>query len=481
MPRSVNVASLGVRTVLGSGGQGTVYAVAGRLIDGTWPAAYKEFSVPVNASALTAMVAFRDALPPDLARGMGEVAAWPATIVERDGHPCGFLMRRAPDEFETDMEFPSGPSRRLARVELLLNDDTYLTARALRIDDRFRLELLHDTARVIDLLHRLGVVVGDLSPNNVLFTRDRRPRCFFLDCDGMRLRGASVLRAAETVDWHAPPGEGSDATPATDSYKFALLCIRLFAGDQSSRDPAVLARAGARLRALAENALAADPRRRPGMDQWCAALAAAVVRNRIGLVAAPAGGRPLRRRAVAVALAAVLLVLVAALATCALVGNAAGTFTGDDRPGAAEQASGLAQVVADSVAIRAPAASAVHEVALCTDLYTAVADLRIGADRRTALVERARDLSTDLLPNGSELKTELVTALDHRRLADEAYAAWAAAVQRTGCESPAMLGPQRRAGESEDQTAAVAAGRFAQLWNPIADRYGHRRVSGQDM
>src|ERR1043165_8775449 len=148
MPRQVNVASIGARTLLGSGGQGTVYAVTGQLIDGTWPAAYKEFSVPVNASALTAMVAFYDALPPDLAHGLGEVVAWPVAIVERDGYSCGFLMRRAPDEFNTDLEFPRGPSRRLARVELLLNDDTYLTARALRIDDRFRLELLHDTVRV---------------------------------------------------------------------------------------------------------------------------------------------------------------------------------------------------------------------------------------------------------------------------------------------------------------------------------------------
>jgi hypothetical protein len=479
MPRRVNDASLGARTVLGSGGQGTVYAVAGEHIDGTWPAAYKEFSVPVNASALTAMVAFRDALPPDLARGMGEVGAWPATVVERQGLPCGFLMRRAPGEFETDLEFPRGRSRRLARVELLLNDDTYLTARGLQIDDRFRLELLHDTARAIELFHSLGVVVGDLSPNNMLFTRERRPRCFFLDCDGMRLRGASVLGAAETVDWQAAPGEGSDATPATDSYKFALLCIRLFAGDQGTRDPAALARSGARLPALAERALAADPRRRPGMGQWCSALAAAVVRNRIGLAASTKRRSP-RRRALAAVLGVVLLILVATLASCALLRNAAPMFAGN-RAEAAEQASGVAQVVADSMAVRARTAVAVRDVAACTDVYTAVADLRTGADRRPALVERVRGLSTDRLPDGGEVKAELINALDHRRLADEAYAAWAEAVKRTGCTSPAMLGPQRHAGESEDRTAAAAGAQFARLWNPIAGRYGHPRVSDQDI
>jgi hypothetical protein len=474
MPRSVSTASLGARTVLGSGGQGTVYAVAGQLIDGAWPAAYKEFSAPVNAAALTAMVAFRDSLPPDTALRIGEVAAWPASLVERNGRVSGFLMRRAPDEFETTLELPSGQSRRLARVELLLNDDRYLTARGLRIDDRFRLELLSDTARTIGLFHRLGVVVGDLSPNNLLFTHERRPRCFFLDCDGMRLRGESVLRAAETVDWHAPPGEGAGATPATDSYKFALLCIRLFAGDQSTDDPAALDRAGTRLRALAERALAADPRNRPGMGQWRSALAAAAARNRIGL----STERSRRRRAVAAALIAVLLILVVAFASCALVRNTAAAFTEDD---AAEQSNGVARVVTDAVAVRSRTVAAVRNVSACIDVYTATADLRTSADRRPELLERATTLSTDRLPHGGELRNELITALSHRRLADEAYAAWADAVEHAGCETPAMLGPQRRTGESEDRTAAMASGRFAQLWNPLADRYNHPRVSDQDI
>jgi hypothetical protein len=480
MPPLVNVASLGARTVLGSGGQGTVYAVAGHLIDRTWPAAYKEIDAAVDASALTAMVAFRDALPPAAARRIGEIAAWPATLVERDSRLCGFLMRRAPDEFETELEFPSGRSRRLARVELLLNDDAYLDARALRIDDRFRLELLHDTARAIELFHRLGVVVGDLSPNNLLFSRVRRPRCFFLDCDGMRLRGASPLRAAETVDWQAPAGEGRAAAPATDSYKFALLCVRLFAGDQSTRDAAALDRAGTRLRALAERALAADPRRRPGMGQWQAALAAAAAGHRTGMPAPGAARAGPNRRFVAAGLAAMLVILIAALASCTLLRNAAATF-GGDRARAAEQAGGVAQVLAGSAAGRDRAVAAVQHVVACTDVHTAVQDLRNDAAARLAAVERARTLSIERLPRGAELKTELTSALDHRRRADEAYAVWADAVQRAGCGSPAMYGPQRRAGEAEDRAAAVAGARVAELWNPIAGQYGHPRVSDQDI
>jgi hypothetical protein len=114
-------------------------------------------------------------------------------------------------------------------------------------------------------------------------------------------------------------------------------------------------------------------------------------------------------------------------------------------------------------------------------VYTAVADLRSAADQRPALVQRARGLSTDLLSHDGELQAELIAAIDHRRLADEAYAGWAEAVERTGCGSPAMLGPQRRSGETEAQAAAAAGRRLAQLWNPIADRYGHPRLSNQDI
>jgi hypothetical protein len=44
-----------------------------------------------------------------------------------------------------------------------------------------------------------------------------------------------------------------------------------------------------------------------------------------------------------------------------------------------------------------------------------------------------------------------------------------------------MLDPQRRAGDSENAEAAAAGGQLARLWNPIADEYGHPRVSGQDI
>jgi hypothetical protein len=470
----VDAGSLRLSAALGSGGQGTVYGVEDRLVDGVFPAVYKEFSAAANGRVLLEMVRFRRSLPPAEARRLDEIAAWPATVVERDGRLIGFLMRRAPDPFLIGLGMPSGPTQHLAQVQLLLNDRAYRTARGLAIDDQFRLELLHDTASAIEFLHAHGVVVGDLSPSNLLFSRSRRPRCFFLDCDAMRRRGSSVLRQAETVDWEAPTHREQIATWATDSYKFALLCIRLFAGDQSSRDPAALDRAGLAVQILATRALSRDPRRRPVMAEWREALSPAAPPER-RVVVAPRAARGLGVLGMIAIFAAILLFVVFRLPSCASAGQA---LIGES---AAEQADGVADVLADAAGPRARAAVAVRDVAACTDVHTAVADLRAVAAVRDAALARMPTLRTERLTGGDELEIRLTVALTHAQRAGRAYADWAAAVDRTGCRSAAMHGPERRAGDAESAAAATAGKRVAELWNPLATRYGHPLVSDQDI
>jgi hypothetical protein len=472
----VDARSLRLSAQLGSGGQGTVYSVADRRVDDRFPAVYKEFTTAADARALRRVVRFRRDLDPADARRLDEIAAWPAAVVHRDGRITGFLMRRAPDPFLIGLGMPSGPTRHLAQVQLLLNDAAYRTARGLTIDDRFRLELLHDTASAIEFLHAHAVVVGDLSPANLLFSRSRRPRCFFLDCDAMRVRGISVLRQAETVDWQTPGRDEQIATWATDSYKFALLCIRLFAGDQSARDPLVLDRAGPAVRSLATRALSRDPRRRPMLAEWREALSAAAPRPS-GLAAVAKPARRLGMAGAALLFVAILLFMAFRLPSCAGANQA---FVSAPAR-AAEQAGGVAQVLDDSGPARQRAADAVRNVAACTDVHTAAAELRAGAAARSASLTRARTLAVDLLRHGDELKTQLVVALAHAQRADEAYADWAAAVDLTGCRSAAMHGPGHRAGDAESRVAAAAKSRVAELWKPLADRYGHRAMSDQDL
>ncbi|MEY9934648.1 hypothetical protein ABH926_009316 [Catenulispora sp. GP43] len=202
-----------------------------------------------------------------------ERTAWPQALITEGGRVIGFLMREIPAEFSFSHLSPSGVTQTTAEYAFLLNEDRYLQDIGLMVSDRDRLKLLADIADSLVRLHRLGARVGDFSPKNMLFSLPTH-RTFYLDCDSMRLHGADVLPQAHTPDWDLPPGE-EPATPAADTLKFGLLAIRLFARDQSSRDPSRLGRVAPRLENLARASQSTDPARRGTPEDWIPELRAA--------------------------------------------------------------------------------------------------------------------------------------------------------------------------------------------------------------
>ncbi|MEU7981987.1 hypothetical protein AB0B63_26075 [Micromonospora sp. NPDC049081] len=290
LPPEVSLSALGPRNRIGVGGQGTVYALTE---DPRW--VYKEYATrlvdDVDVTTLNRFVRLAADAGPDADALLG-LAAWPTAVVRKEGVVRGFLMPRVPDRFRVRIQLPRGPDTVLAQVQYLLNNDDYLRGRGLHVDDRMRLELLRDTAEALTLLHRLGVCVGDLSPNNLLFSLDARPRCYFIDCDAMRLDGDSVLAQAETPEWHVPDADAEElATPATDAFKFGLLAVRLFAGDQQTRDPAAAQRRLDRqLVTLAGRSLDPIPDRRPAPEHWLDALERGIRRTPPTAPAAPPTG-----------------------------------------------------------------------------------------------------------------------------------------------------------------------------------------------
>ncbi|MEV4373515.1 hypothetical protein AB0J71_41095 [Nonomuraea sp. NPDC049637] len=280
---------------LGRGGRSTVHEVPGRRINGQFEVVYKEYDPAVlpglDAGVLTEMAGLIGRLPGWDAAWLCDKAAWPAEIVRHDGAVRGFLMRSVPHRFSFDLRTPSGTERRPAAMELLLNHDAHTPADdpahvstgdpadagahdgahgggiGRRVDDRDRLLLLADLADTLARLHAMDIVVGDLSPEHLLFATDGSPECFLIGCDMMRLAGAAALPQVETPGWEIPADE-PDGTPQGDAYRFALLAVRLLARDRTSTDPgrlAAVAPAAADLAAAALNGLA-DERPRPG--QW---------------------------------------------------------------------------------------------------------------------------------------------------------------------------------------------------------------------
>ncbi len=307
-PKPTSVVDHGQLTLghqLGQGGQGTVYQVAKRKINksdgGGWDVAYKEYSAAVlpqlDAAALAAQVDLLSELSGTEGRWLCDKTAWPAAVVERQGAACGFLMRAVPDRYQftfQSLNAATPGTQRLANLEYLLNDDSYVASVGLTISDRDRLAILADLAATLTRLHRIGITVGDLSPKNLLFTTDPQPECFLIDCDAMRLRGATVLPQAETPDWQIPAGE-EKATRTSDVYKLALLAIRLFARDQAATDPAALAAISPALGDLARASLNPDAARRPTPAAWAEQLTADSAKTSTipaapGGVQSPSGG-----------------------------------------------------------------------------------------------------------------------------------------------------------------------------------------------
>ena len=272
--RRVEISSLTLGRALGSGGQGQVVAVENYLIDGKWPAALKTYNaaVSLNAAGLEKIVAFPDQLHPNDRDWLMRISSWPWAIAMENGTVRGFLMRTVPDAYFFSFKtVTQGSKAMLSTVEFLLNPDNYVRRLGISISEKDRLNLLGTLAESMSRLHALGIVIGGVSPKNLLFNPNSYASCFIIDCDAIVLHGESALEQVDTIDWEVPPGE-QKGTEASDSYKFGLLAIRLFARDQSAQDTSALSALSPELGKLARLSQDLNPLNRPTPGSWAGAI-----------------------------------------------------------------------------------------------------------------------------------------------------------------------------------------------------------------
>ncbi|WP_292975791.1 hypothetical protein [Mycobacterium sp.] len=274
MTRAVKQRSdLGDLTKIGQGGQGVVYRAPGVRTQFSASLVFKQYRSEerdrIDFQALASMPAL---VEKSLSYADGErlisLAAWPCEIVEDQGVSIGFLMPEIPHQFFISLSTMKGTSRNRAEFQHLLNDQSVLRARGIQIDDVQRYRLLREVASGLAFLHDHGVTVGDISPNNLLFSLVPGSNVYFIDCDSMCVDGHSALAQVETPGWEAPAGEKL-STVYSDAYKLGLLALRLLAGDQDVRNPDHLpANTPDMVRRVIADTLRAEPRKRPLAEVW---------------------------------------------------------------------------------------------------------------------------------------------------------------------------------------------------------------------
>ncbi|MFI8966187.1 hypothetical protein ACIGO8_29200 [Streptomyces sp. NPDC053493] len=276
---------------LATGGQGEVHEVGGP--EGLL---FKKYLEPhkVDGAALAALVALRQGLAPADRQRLDRDTAWPLCRVTDGGRTAGFLMRRAPAAMTWRSAKGDG---RLIELSYLLRPPKAAWQAVRQPTPAERYALVVSLVDLFQWLHTMGLVVGDLSQANVLWSVDPHPAVHLLDCDGARITGRPpVLAQADTPDWLDPKAPPGMVSVDSDRYKAALMIGRILAQDAYVTPAQPLSPLAGLLDERRETAvrrlweLADGPYgTRPDLGQWRTALAG---RDTIRLIAAQPAPRP---------------------------------------------------------------------------------------------------------------------------------------------------------------------------------------------
>lgn len=150
--------------------------------------------------------------------------AWPTCMVIEDGTYVGMMMPEAPPQFSTSI----GGRPRLKELQFLIFEPKPMWSEVGLPDPEQRRGLALGYVRLFKALHDADIIIGDVSPRNLLWTLDPDPAVYAIDCDGFRANGyPPATPQAQTPDWVDPEQETGRASFDSDRFKLALLVIRV--------------------------------------------------------------------------------------------------------------------------------------------------------------------------------------------------------------------------------------------------------------
>jgi DNA-binding helix-hairpin-helix protein with protein kinase domain len=219
------------KSELGRGGEGVVYDLPGLSSH-----VYKEFLTAAyttpDQKALARLIDLQDDWIPEDKAWLQDRTVWPEKIVLENGVLRGFLMSRIPKRFVRKHGIRTNPKTVLCewnylthRTKFYSNSNIY--SEIPRVDQLDALAIVFDLAQTVAVLHKYGVILGDISGKNLLWTDSPSTQVMVIDCDSFRLAGTGgVASPKQSPDWEDPQLNGRATNQESDIYKLALAAYR---------------------------------------------------------------------------------------------------------------------------------------------------------------------------------------------------------------------------------------------------------------
>lgn len=225
---------------LGRGGEGVVFSVpslGGRVYKEFLSAAY---TTP-DHSALDRLIELQSQWTPEERVWLLQRTVWPETMVVEQGRLKGFVMPGIHKRYFRRHGIRQNPRTVLCEWNYLslrtkFQSNPNIVSEVPRVTPLDALSLVHDLAKTIKLLHKYGVIVGDISGKNLLWTDSPSLQVMIIDCDSFRISGqGGVASPKQSPDWDDPYLNGKPTSQESDIYKLALAAYRSVWGAGTDR------------------------------------------------------------------------------------------------------------------------------------------------------------------------------------------------------------------------------------------------------
>lgn len=216
---------------IGRGGEGVVYSAAN-----LGSRVYKEFFATSRSMsdqvALEGLIELQNQWTEEERVWLTQRTVWPETLVLDQGQLKGFIMPSIEQRYFRKHVIGQNQKTILCewnylsfREKLLSNPK--VVSEIPRVSTVDAIALVHDLSKTIKLLHKYGVIIGDVSGKNLLWTDSPNLQVMLIDCDSFKIAGpGDVAWPKQSPDWEDPFLNGKPTSQESDIYKLALAAYR---------------------------------------------------------------------------------------------------------------------------------------------------------------------------------------------------------------------------------------------------------------